>query len=272
MTARRGVVSVAVLLLIVAAFPAAVNSGIEARTAALGVRNREALIRAEWEAEGCLARLRAAADAVFEGELRGEVRTTDFRLRFPEAVSSHSLLHSCSSRVMLVPSDSLVDLNGASTATLARLFAGLGSATVQADSLAAAVVDWRDSDDNPGPLGAERAWYVSRVMQAPRNGPFAHLREIALVRGMHAALDLDTPSSWHRIETVLSVERSAGRSEDRGGVPRPDGGARGGQWEGYPAWWLVRIAAGTPPLDVTLGARLIRAQDGFIVRDVWTEP
>ena len=52
------------------------------------------------------------------------------------------------------------------------------------DTIADALLDWRDPDDLPRPLGAEAAWYRARGLAPPRNGSLADIRELALVRGI----------------------------------------------------------------------------------------
>jgi type II secretory pathway component PulK len=67
-----------------------------------------------------------------------------------------------------------------------------GIAPTRADSMTDALLDWRDGDDTPRPLGAERTWYAESGKPAPRNGPLASAREIALVRGFGVDPTLDT--------------------------------------------------------------------------------
>ena len=55
--------------------------------------------------------------------------------------------------------------------------------------LADAIADWADADDDPRPHGAERDWYRAQTSpRVPRNGPFATPAELALVRGLDAAV------------------------------------------------------------------------------------
>ena len=50
--------------------------------------------------------------------------------------------------------------------------------------VADAIVDWRDTDDNAGMMGAEYDFYVNRDLgYEPRNGPFRSLAELELVAG-----------------------------------------------------------------------------------------
>jgi hypothetical protein len=75
-----------------------------------------------------------------------------------------------------------VNVNLASADMLQRL---LG------DSLADPLLDWRDADDVPRPLGAEAEWYRSARRPGPRNGPLADAGELRLVRGFERA-----PMEW----------------------------------------------------------------------------
>lgn len=45
---------------------------------------------------------------------------------------------------------------------------------------------------HPDPFGAEWTWYAARRRPLPRNGPFADIRELALVRGGSDEAGLDT--------------------------------------------------------------------------------
>lgn len=81
-----------------------------------------------------------------------------------------------------------VNINTAAAEDLARL-PGLSDDP----SLAAAIVDWRDSDDVPtsvgGATGAELEYYTALTRPyAPKNAPFDTVDELLLVRGMSATL------------------------------------------------------------------------------------
>ena len=66
-----------------------------------------------------------------------------------------------------------------------RLLVLLGLDPGLADTLA----DWADADDAPRPRGAEREWYLAQTPPlVPRNAPFASVGELALVRGIDAAV------------------------------------------------------------------------------------
>jgi DNA uptake protein ComE-like DNA-binding protein len=56
-------------------------------------------------------------------------------------------------------------------------------------SIAAAIIDWRDADENPEPQGVERAYYQGLTHPYEiRNGSFKTVRELLLVRGVTPAL------------------------------------------------------------------------------------
>ncbi len=78
-------------------------------------------------------------------------------------------------------------LNNANVGVLVELLALLGVEESTAQSIAAATVDWRDTDDEVtmGNKGAEGAYYesLSRPFKV-KNRPFDHLEELLLVKGM----------------------------------------------------------------------------------------
>ncbi|MDB6039310.1 MAG: comEA protein [Verrucomicrobiales bacterium] len=67
------------------------------------------------------------------------------------------------------------------TATIDQLIKTYG----MLPEIAAAIIDWRDSDSNVTPNGAEAEYYSAlRPPYLPRNGPFETLRELLMVRGV----------------------------------------------------------------------------------------
>jgi general secretion pathway protein K len=83
---------------------------------------------------------------------------------------------------------SRIDLNFAPPELLAGIFQQVGVSAENARIYAARIVDWRDADDTVSPNGgAERGAYrAAGRVDGPRNGPFLHVAELALV--------LDLPS------------------------------------------------------------------------------
>lgn len=82
-----------------------------------------------------------------------------------------------------------VDLNAADETVLAALFRQVGAGRQRAESLAAAVADWRDRDSNVRVNGAEAPEYrAAGRAYGPRNDRFASIEELQQVLGMDASL------------------------------------------------------------------------------------
>lgn len=80
-----------------------------------------------------------------------------------------------------------VDINQADSTLLAALMRQLGLAPARANALAAAIVDWRDSDQLAQPGGAERAHYqAAGLPYGPADDAFQGLEELRRVLGMDA--------------------------------------------------------------------------------------
>ncbi|HEX7339323.1 MAG TPA: type II secretion system protein GspK [Rhodanobacteraceae bacterium] len=101
--------------------------------------------------------------------------------------------------VKVTAEDGKIDLNTATPQVLARFLHGEGLSTDKAHDLAAAIADWRDSDNTVRPGGAEKAAYAQAGRAyGPRNGPFASIEEVQQVLGM-------TPSLYARIVPSLTI-------------------------------------------------------------------
>jgi general secretion pathway protein K len=85
-------------------------------------------------------------------------------------------------RVTMRAENGKIDLNRAPQPLLAGLFRQL-LPDADAESLAAAVIDWRDRDDRRSVGGAEAADYRAAGRWGPANGPFHRVSELALVMG-----------------------------------------------------------------------------------------
>ncbi len=78
-----------------------------------------------------------------------------------------------------------LDLNGSAPEMLERLFMNLGMDFERSHSLAAAIEDWRDADDDTRPAGAEALYYMSLPQPyRPANRDFESVDELLLVRGV----------------------------------------------------------------------------------------
>ncbi|HEY0180742.1 MAG TPA: type II secretion system minor pseudopilin GspK, partial [Dokdonella sp.] len=78
-------------------------------------------------------------------------------------------------------------------------FGAQGLSLDQAQALAAAVMDWRDADDDASPNGAEIAEYkAAGLSYGPKNAPFDTVSELQQVLGMNYAL-------YERLEPTLTI-------------------------------------------------------------------
>lgn len=176
---RRGVALLAVLwlLAVLSAGTGAVLAW--ARLGAATSRNRILLTRADWAREACGEILLARYAA------RGAVLP----------VGSVDLGRGSWCRALVEDAAARLDLNRTPPDVLRSLLAN--------DTLADALLDWRDLDDIPRPLGAEADWYRTQSRRLPRNGPLADVEELSLVRGFDRPL-------VNRLAPLLTV-RGSGR-------------------------------------------------------------
>jgi type II secretory pathway component PulK len=161
---RRGFALLTVLWLVAALGAATATALLVARLGANTSRNRIILARADWAREAC-------------GEILLARYANDPTVRLVDTVD---LGRGTWCRAELEDVAARLDVNAASAESLRRLLAN--------DSLADALLDWRDPDDLARPHGAEAAWYRERGRRAPRNGPLADVGELMLVRGFDSAL------------------------------------------------------------------------------------
>lgn len=95
--------------------------------------------------------------------------------------------------VTIQPEDGKVDINFVPEATLKEMLEKGGLPKEEAEKVADAVLDWRDEDDDPRPLGAESTDYASLPEPLrPRNGKLAALEELQCVKHV-------TPQAYRRI-------------------------------------------------------------------------
>ena len=113
-----------------------------------------------------------------------------WRRRFPPDGKPYACAVGAGRVVVMVTDEAgKIDLNQAGERHFRALIRGLGVATIEASSLAAAIIDYRDSDSTPLPGGAEDAQYRQAGRAAgPKNAPFDSIYELAHVLGMDEAL------------------------------------------------------------------------------------
>jgi type II secretory pathway component PulK len=188
---RRGFALISVLWILVGVSALALAATLAAREAVASARNRGDLAQAAWRAEACLARARAAvAEALLAS--RDETPGATVWGRMDRAVAESPLLAGMDCEVRVRAAGAGLDVNAASEDAVRRLLLALGRPAAVADSLVDALADWRDEDDVPRPLGAERGWYLANGKRPPRDGPIADWREVLLVRGFGGIDGIDT--------------------------------------------------------------------------------
>lgn len=303
--AERGFALIAVLWVMVGIASLALVASLAARDSVRAATNRADLARARWIAEGCVERARAAistalVDAQSEGPGGKTWRTID------RIAAASPFTQGCD--VTIVPAGAALDANAADGDELRRLFVAAGYPASSADSMADALLDWRDADDDPRPSGIEAAGYRAMHRPAPRNAPLADVRELALVRGLdHPGLDtLLTVEPGHVLLdraplaviaslpgfTPEAVARLARVRDETGRAPELAAladalspGARDPLLRSYqelatttaaePDAWIVtaRGHAGAPPLTAAVEVRLVRAgaRAAVVRRRSWVE-
>lgn len=160
-----------------------------------------------------------------------------------------------------------VDITIAGEPLLRALLTGLGFTSRRARAVAAAIVDWRDADDEPLPDGAEAESYLSGGRTAgPKNAAFETRRELGAVLGLSAA-------DATRIAPFVTVASGQEGIDPDAAVPglaailasgaEEDGSAtvaRGvtGSADAIPARWRIASAGRA----VTIRSRAIGARGG----------
>lgn len=149
-----------------------------ARTEGTQARYQFGQVQARYAAEAGLARAVAA--------LKDPDRQRRWR---SDGQPYHFTFNHADITVRITSEDGKVDLNTAMPEVLEKLLEAVTGSPRKAHALAAAIVDWRDTDDDTHPDGAEADRYAQEGRDyGPRNGPFASIQELQLVLGMDAGL------------------------------------------------------------------------------------
>ncbi len=174
MNHRRGFILLLVVVVLIAA--AAVLS---VTSLAVRLQARASGISA------ALAKIGAASDAVLARAVLG---LDDAPPLYPDGRPYSFVINDVQSDYRIIKTSGLIDLNGADESLLAALFERLGQSPSSAKALAAAIADWRDTDDNPREGGAEKRAYRNAGLPEPGDRPFLDVSEARNVLGMNAAL------------------------------------------------------------------------------------
>lgn len=309
----RGFVLLAVLWVMVGVSAVGFGLALVARRAAGAAHNRRAATVAMWLAEDCASRAESAIGSALKRSNDDSVSNADVVQRswsqLDDAVAASRDLSEAPCTLTMRPTGTTIDVNTANDSMLVRLFSALGEAPAVADSLADAILDWRDPDDVARPNGAEAAWYLARRRQPPRNAAFADVRELSRVRGLERRTGLDSVLGVEQDRIVLdraplaviaalpgfTNEAVAQVADHRArGAPIPDllslgaelsAAGRAALLADYPdlvrlttsepdAWLLTaRGVAGTPAVTQVIELRLVRAGDRAAVvrRRTWLQ-
>lgn len=207
MRPRRGYVLLSVLWFLASGVTLATAAMLSARSGLATASNRAALLRAEWQAEECLARARAA---MYEDKI--EVTSTGEGTVFRQGLASRArvlrsaLVAGCPGTLAMDPVGVGVSLQSVEGQMLASVLRNAGIPSGQTDSLVDAFLDWRDADDSVRAYGAEADWYTTRGLESPRNGNLVAVAELLSVRGF---------TEWFGPEGMLDLERHFTAEPDR---------------------------------------------------------
>ena len=285
------------LWIITVAAVTALGAALVGRHAILAGAARVELERGRWQALGCERRVEAAIDVALDSAPTSADERIVWRI-LPQALLGSPFLAGCD--VSLEAAGTRLDVNDAPEEMLIRLFDAIGL-EAEALSLADALEDWIDPDDDPRPFGAEREWYESAGRLAPRNDSVADIRELSRVRGFDAIGPIDslTTTSPGRVslatapvsvlmavpgitretaEAIVAMQR-AGAPIDAlrsivGSISEQSAAGLAARYSDAerlttpdPDAWLVRVqvARGQPRVVVRLEWRVIRAGRGCIV-------
>jgi len=262
------------------------------RNAVNAATNRAHLERALWTAMGCVARVESAIDATLAAARTYDEAADTWRV-LERAALPLSNVAAAECTIGLEAAGTRLDVNEASEEMLRNTFVALGYGN-DAESLVAALADWRDSDSVARPLGAERDWYLAARRDAPRNAPLADIRELARVRGFENPTVFDSVLTTEpgrvslatapvtvllavpgftreTAEEIVALQRAGTPIADvtsiLGLVSRASADSIRARYPDIarvttpdPDAWILNVRAtiGAPPVSVTLARRLLR--------------
>jgi type II secretory pathway component PulK len=298
---RRGFALLAVLWVTVSITALGLAVSLAAGSMVRAVSNRTEVARATWNAEGCAEQARAAISEVTSSSAEAGWANLDRNVL--------ALVHQTPTcEIELTAAGARPNVNTADEQMLGSILTSLAITTARRDSLVAALLDWRDADDEVRTLGAERLWYTAHRRMTPRNGPFSDIAELRRVRGFEAIDGLDTllgtevgrvPLNKAPLSSLAALPGFGDEALSRmremrlrsepvsdllafAGQLSPE--AQQGLLSHYselvrvttlePDAWILRARAssGAPPVTVVLELRLVRSGDRVAIARVkeWT--
>jgi general secretion pathway protein K len=198
---RRGFVMLTTLWIMSVASVVAMAAALAGRHDVSEGIARAELERAWWVATGCEHRAQAAVDSVLE--VATSIDDGAARWRILQRLVSNGLpAGKCD--VSLEAAGTRLDLNSASKDMIVNLLSAVGLGA-EAPAMADALIDWRDPDDEPLPLGAESTWYRSAGRVLPRNAPLADVGELRRIKGFESITGLDSVVSIEPARVSLAT-------------------------------------------------------------------
>jgi type II secretory pathway component PulK len=198
--ARCGFVLTAVLWMVLALTTLALVTGLVARSAIASAQARMNLTRAEWRAEACVEIARSVIAEVLKGHGTWLTERLDWT-NLDSAVLSAPPVRESGCDVDIRPTGLALDVNRTDGDALRRLLRAAGLPALSSDTLADAILAWRDSGTERHTLAVSAAWYDSAGQFPPRHGLFADVRELHRVHGYDAALE-----RLKNLDTLLTTE------------------------------------------------------------------
>jgi general secretion pathway protein K len=204
MRRRNGVALLAALWLIVAIAIVVLQFSLVANERRqLGL---QALDRGRYRAiaAGALSTMQARLEydlrqAQLGGRQPGNLRSSDPLLGIDSLYSGPMLVDSMLVDVVAADLGMTVNVNSANEQQLTLLFGFILSDGMTGARIARAIMDWRDTDDNPRPDGAERTQYIDNDMLVlPTNSQFRDVDDLVHVYGM-------TPEILEAVRPYLTV-------------------------------------------------------------------
>lgn len=154
--------------------------------AATVAEHRIALLRSSWHAEECTERARAAVDRALAADVSAGGTGATWRTLDSVVARAPELEEAVGCTATLQPTGVALDLTSADIVQLRGVLGAVGIPPPLADSLADALLDWQDADDEPRPAGAEAASYAAVGGRPPRNAPITDVAELRRIRGFDA--------------------------------------------------------------------------------------
>jgi hypothetical protein len=188
-TDRPGFALVTVLAIVVGLSAIAATIMTVSKDAVATNRNRINLAAAQYTADGCIAKTRAAIDEIL-GNPDANVVTSWSTLSAKLATTPTAGLDSCNVSIHAV--GTTLDVNSSGDSAMAIALRAMGMSSPDAQRAVAALADWRDADDVARMNGAEADWYLGASRPGPRNRSLADPRELRLVRGFEAVPGIDS--------------------------------------------------------------------------------